>query len=97
MRPKLRQKASTTHLKMLHQRKDVSSSIGDKQEEEASLDPNTYSTYMCESCGEGKEGRGGREGGEGRGNWGTLCDLPTVKVTCYSCQMQTGKLTEVAP
>lgn len=54
MRPKLRQKASATHLKMLHQRKDVSSSIGEKQEEpsELKLDPNTYSTYMCESCRE---------------------------------------------
>lgn len=45
VRPKLRQKASASHLKMLHQRKDVSSSIGNNQEEEE-IDPNTYSTYM---------------------------------------------------
>ena len=57
MRPKLRQKASTTHLKMLHQRKDVSSTIDTTDEDSSKqLDPNSYSTYMgkqwsCEGGG----------------------------------------------
>ena len=61
MRPKLRQKASTTHLKMLHQRKDVSSSISNNTgegEEDLKLDPNSYSTYMGEFLvmkGEGEQ------------------------------------------
>lgn len=47
VRPKLRQKASTTHLKILHQRKDVTSEIVTQEdEEEEKLDPNAYSTYM---------------------------------------------------
>lgn len=31
---------------MLNQRKDVSSTIGDREEEDDMVDPNTYSTYM---------------------------------------------------
>lgn len=48
VRPKARQKASVSHLKMLGQRSDVSSEIITPKEAGSAtgLDPNTYSTYM---------------------------------------------------
>lgn len=48
VRPKVRKKASTTHLKMLHNRKDITSemAVPSESEEGSGLDPNTYSTYM---------------------------------------------------
>ena len=47
VRPKMRQKASTTHLKILRQRKDVSTEISSPTHDDPSaVDPNTYSTYM---------------------------------------------------
>lgn len=51
VRPKLRQKASSNHLKILKNRKDVSTEISTPKqngEESPSLDPNTYATYMSE-------------------------------------------------
>lgn len=48
VRPKARQKASASHLKILNNRTGVSSDINQQDEEEGKLDPNTYSTYMGE-------------------------------------------------
>ena len=50
VRPKMRQKASTSHLKQLRQRKDITSEFAGEGSGSAEdgLDPNTYSTYMCE-------------------------------------------------
>ena len=48
VRPKARQKASASHLKILSNRTDVSSDISRQDEEEEKLDSNTYSTYMGE-------------------------------------------------
>ena len=49
VRPKLRQKASSSHLRMLQDRKDITSEIvtPSSSEKQLGLDPNTYSTYMC--------------------------------------------------
>ena len=48
VRPKLRQKASSSHLKMLQDRADITSEIASPSGSDvlSGLDPNTYSTYM---------------------------------------------------
>jgi len=46
VRPKTRQKASASHLKILGNRSDVSTDINNSEVEDDKLDPNTYSTYM---------------------------------------------------
>ena len=46
IRPKFRQKASSSHLKILGSREGVTSELATPTDDDSKLDPNTYSTYM---------------------------------------------------
>lgn len=58
VRPRMRQKASASHLKMLNQRQDVTSEIMSNDDGSPKVDPNDYATYMSKHR---QLGGGGRE------------------------------------